>query len=1175
LVKFWKSFILFLIIIISIFGLNPPGLNAQNNDLDEYEVYLNFRYRGIIKTVVISYYKNDEFYLPVSELFSLFSIEHSIDGLVIQGEFGIDRTPYTIDLKQNIIKFDNSRTKITVNDFLVKEIDSYLRADLFYQAFGLNFSIDFNNLTLSLETDRELPAIQQAIRQQRRELADSYLSPQIQYDLRYDRERPFLDGGFLDYNLSTNITPNSSVYNLNTSVGLQVYGGDLQGAIFGSYSNNFTTFGTDNLRWRYMYRDTKWLSKIVIGQTTTDGFSANSYTGIRLTNDPIEPRLFFDEYEVQGETIPQSEVELYMNNALIDFQQSDELGNYRFLTPITYGSSQLNLKIYGPTGQIIERSQRIQVPFTFQPEGVFHYTLNAGRLDNPIFGKTTQDYTAQVNGAYGITEWLTAKGGVEYYQGYHNRLPTFTSSLSSRIASNYIFTVEAASQAYYRGLLNVIYANSASFNIDYTNFTEGFSIYNPSNDDKRLVASVFYPFKFWGLPFNLRASTFSKIRNSSRNLSTFRLDANSRLGKLNLRIGYSDQYSGKIDLLNPTETAYLETSATYSLSRNRNFPPYLRGVFLRAQMRYQPTVDEFDSAELLISRNVFQRGRFQLSFGRNFNANYNTLRFSLVVELNKARSSSTFNNIRGNNNFTQNIRGSIGYDSNYQNFIFTSRNQVGRSGAAIQLFVDNNNNGSFDDGDDPIKGNAVRVKRSGATSTTKNGVLYYTQMQPYFYYNMEMNKANIQNPMLVPEFEKFGLITDPNRFKKVEIPFYMSGVMEGMVERLLESGSKTGVSGLRVFLTSEDGDVRKEIRTFSDGSFYDYEIPPGKYVLEVDSTQLNILNRKSIPAKLEFEVKAIPEGDFVEGLSFLLVPIPKEEPESTPPTNLGTSQTTNSGGGVSIGYSIAVDSLAHNQCRYRIQLGSYNNISDAKNILQNYDQGAESYIIHNEPINLYAVRTGLFQEWSKASEFLTEIAPKYPYAAVVNQCNETNTTNFKQSGIRFELELATFSTAEQANSYKNNLRHQLAPDSLSTYDDPESQLFKVLYGPFNTIQSAQKVKNKIINSTAIADILIAKREAPAQIINANFKYLLQLGEFESTRKASLYALRIEEEYSLKSKILIDEREQVILVLEGVFTDFDKIVNTRKQIMNNSNFKTPIIHLMEKKFEESARLEVFR
>ncbi|MEX2363746.1 MAG: hypothetical protein WD597_08985, partial [Balneolaceae bacterium] len=675
----------------------------------------------MVNSVITSYYKNNEFYLPISELFSLFKVDHTIESLTVEGRFSVEQTSYKIDLTNNRVHFGWDSYNITADDYLIKELDFFLRPSLFKEIFGLDFTINFNTLTINLNTDKELPVIAQALRKQRRSMADGNRFKEEKYELRFDRERPFLDGGFVDYNLSSNINPDQTVYNFNTNLGLQVYGGDLQGSVFGSYSDNYNNFATNNLRWRYMYRDKTWLTKLTIGQSTTDGMFRNAYTGLRITNEPIEPRRLFDEFEIQGNTISESEVELYLNNMLVDFQQADEMGNYRFLTPITYGASRFDLKIYGPSGEVLERSNRIQVPFTFQPKGVFNYNLNVGQLDNPFIGSTDQSMTIQGNGAYGINNWLTAKAGVEYYEGFHDQVPTFTSTLSSRIFSHYLLTLEGATNAYYRGILNVIYPNSASINFDYTEFTSGFGIYNPSNDDKRVIASAFYPFNFFGLPFSLRASSFSRFRNTNSS-TTFRLDANTRISKLNIRLGYNDRFIGTPDLLNPTNTAYLESSATYNIPRSRSLPPFIRGAFLRGQMRYMPSTSRVESAEFLISQNVFKKGRLQLSYGRNFFGNFNSMRFSLVIDFNKIRSSTTLNNMRGKNNFTQNVRGSIGYDTNYNNLLFTSRDQVGKSGAAIKLFVDNNANNIFDEGDDSIAENAVRINRSGASSISKNGI---------------------------------------------------------------------------------------------------------------------------------------------------------------------------------------------------------------------------------------------------------------------------------------------------------------------------------------------------------------------------------------------------------------------------------------------------------------------
>jgi len=853
-------------------------VHAQSNEDEDFEVYLSFRHRGVINDVVISYYKNDEFFLPLNDLFSIFQIESNTIGLITSGKFGVEQIPYSVDFSNQKIIFGSKQYLISRDDYLIKDLDNYIPPRLFLDIFGLDFSIDFNNLSLILETEKELPIIVRAIRNQRRQVADRNKIGIEYHPLAKGRERSFLDGGFLDYSLSSSFNQSNTSYNFNTALGLQLAGGDLQGSVFGNYNNPDFVFETNALRWRYVFRESPMLSSVMIGQTSLDGVTKVPYTGIRLTNEAYEPRRFFDEFEIQGTTFPESEVELYLNNSIIDFQQADALGNYRFLTPLYYGSSQLDLKIFGPTGQTVQRSSRIQVPFVFLPKGVFNYTLNAGKLDNAFIGTTQKSNVFQLNGTYGLTSWATSKIGIEYFkdQTSGNEKPALTGTLSSRILTNYILTLQGVSGAYYRSALNAIYPNSASFNFDYTNYIDLNEIYNSAGNTQQFIGNVFYPINIKGFPLSVRSSIFSRFREDA-NFSTFRLDINTRLSKVNLRLGYSERLIDSFKLFDTNNVSLFESSATYNVSRNPNIPNFLRGTFIRGQVRFSPTDSKLESFEALFSRSLLKKGRLQFSYGKNLKSGFNSFRFNFVIDFGKVRSNSTVATVGENFTATQNLRGSVGYDSNYNNFLFTSRDQVGRSGTAIQLFVDNNNNKIFDEGDDSIPEGVVRVGRSGTSSTQKNGVLYYTQMQPYFRYNLEMNKGSIRNPMLVPEIEKFSILTDPNTFKRVEIPFFMSGIIEGNVLRKFESGSLKGIGGLKLILSSLDKDFKKEIRTFSDGSYYEYELPPGNYEIYVDPSQLDILNVTSKPEKIEFVVQAVPEGDFIEGISFELIPFGQEE----------------------------------------------------------------------------------------------------------------------------------------------------------------------------------------------------------------------------------------------------------------------------------------------------------
>ncbi len=69
------------------------------------------------------------------------------------------------------------------------------------------------------------------------------------------------------------------------------------------------------------------------------------------------------------------------------------------------------------------------------------------------------------------------------------------------------------------------------------------------------------------------------------------------------------------------------------------------------------------------------------------------------------------------------------------------------------------------------------------------------------------------------------------------------------------------------------------LRTFTDGTFYTFGLIPGKYTLRPDPKQLDYIGKSSEPGELEFEIKALANGDFVSGLAFNL--LDKSDPSLT------------------------------------------------------------------------------------------------------------------------------------------------------------------------------------------------------------------------------------------------------------------------------------------------------
>jgi hypothetical protein len=94
--------------------------------------------------------------------------------------------------------------------------------------------------------------------------------------------------------------------------------------------------------------------------------------------------------------------------------------------------------------------------------------------------------------------------------------------------------------------------------------------------------------------------------------------------------------------------------------------------------------------------------------------------------------------------------------------------------------------------------------------------------------------------------------------------------LEGTVFKESANGLE-GVGGLGLLIQRVgESEPLEIIRTFSDGGFYAFGLLPGKYTLVVDQKQLEYMNVSAEPGILEFEIKALVDGDYLEGLDFVL-----------------------------------------------------------------------------------------------------------------------------------------------------------------------------------------------------------------------------------------------------------------------------------------------------------------
>ncbi|HKJ69445.1 MAG TPA: hypothetical protein VKA68_15920, partial [bacterium] len=571
---------------------------------------------------------------------------------------------------------------------------------------------------------------------------------------------------------------------------------------------------------------------------------------------------------ITGVTTADSEVELYRNNRLIDYTTATENGEYSFTFPLTYGSSQISLKIYGPTGEVEEVSRRIQIPFTFLPKGSVYYHVNAGRLDNLYKPWHLRRFRSNASVSVGATNWFTGTLGANYIQEENGEIPYFYSSLSARILTQYLINLDLIPDAFYRITGSVVYPSSTSWRLVFTHYTNQ-GLFNPAGLTQKLSANMFIPFRVFQIPVTTHA-VLDAQRYADENIwMRHRTQFSIKLRRLRLRFGYRGTVTS-----HTTQTTflddYLTASAMFTVPRKSYFPRILHNASLTAELEYSENFESLENLQIHFSKAVFRSGYFRLTYERNLLQDASMIEATFSLDLGKTRSTSTVRKVRDEPAYAQNFRGTIGFDSHQDKVFFHDRQQVGRAASTIRLFVDENNSGGYDEGERVLNEQAVRIVDAPMRAKNHKNGIRFMQLEPYRRYNLEINKSAIREPMLVPEFDQFAIRTDPNACKPIDIPFYLTGIIDGKVMRQSAQGLKP-VAGLRVLLKSKDGKFEKTVKTFADGSFYAMEIPPGEYEMEIDENQLAFLDTDPYPTEQTFTVEPNAEGDMIDGLNFALV----------------------------------------------------------------------------------------------------------------------------------------------------------------------------------------------------------------------------------------------------------------------------------------------------------------
>lgn len=842
-------FFLFLFFIISF----PHKLKAQNGKDNYEEISVFLVVQGIGGFDISAIYKDDQIFIPVSEIFQCLKINQkkSIDNDSISGFFLSESNKYYISYPGNSIFINNKLNQVTENELIKTESSGLaLKIDQFGKLFGLDCKFDFSNLMIELKTSHELPVIRELrLEQIRRNI--SRLRGEIKVDTTFERKYHVFKGGMADWAVySTQVNNGKTETRALLGLGGELLGGETNIEINYSSRSNFEK-RQQQYSWRWANNNSKIVKQISVGKIHSNSVASiySPLIGTVITNTPTTYRRSFGTYAMTDFTEPGWSVELYINNVIVDFTTADASGFFKFDIPLVYGASNITVKFYGPWGEERLKEQRISVPFNFLPVGELQYSIAGAMVQD-----TSHSIFSRSEFNYGISRHLTIGGGYEYLSSIKSAPSIPFVSASAQLFNNLLLNGEYAHGVRSKTNISYNFPNNFVIDIDYTKYVhEQKAITFNYLEERRIRVS---------LPILLnKIKAYSRLSYSQNVLK-------------------ETSYSTAEAIIS---TFYKNVSANFTANANwlGKYDPYIYGnlalgyrfsrtLSIRPQIQYDFSNKNLIYTKLEIENNFSRKCNLSLIWENNIRSQFNSIELTFRYDLSFSQVSF---NTRISKNYImtgENARGSIALGSGNNKVIPTSRTQVGRAGLTIVPFLDINNNNHRDKNEPITPGLNIRINGGSILPNSKDSIIRIMDLEPFASYMLEFSDTQFDNIAWQLQNKTISVLMDPNQFKLLEIPIKIMGEINGII--YIKTGSNLKAQGrIQINIFNTAGKQVAKTQSESDGYFNYIGLAPGKYYAEIDSMQLSRLNAVSTPVRFDFEILASENGDIIDNIEFTIL----------------------------------------------------------------------------------------------------------------------------------------------------------------------------------------------------------------------------------------------------------------------------------------------------------------
>ncbi|MDB5491544.1 MAG: hypothetical protein JWO78_1393 [Micavibrio sp.] len=611
----------------------------------------------------------------------------------------------------------------------------------------------------------------------------------------------------------------------------------------------------------YRFGDVTSVSGSMIGNSSQE-------RGVFVTNKGVTQDTTKTYTEINGDSHPGWDVELYRNESYIDFRRVGTDGRYDFgKVDLFAGSNDFKLLFYSPQGERSEEHRLVNVDSgALLKGGIGRYSASLTEKGKSVYSRTPQKgesiphfgatYDFGVNGLGTVSTAISGNDDGGQYRTF----------LETDLATAFLDTFFNASLAYdntssaFGGQLRArrnFGKQSANIGYSYNSpkFNPGSATAGASNRDS-------YTASFGGPLFQelyiLKNSTYNLGTSYSENYdgstgTQSGVSFTTRVSSVVFNAGI--QYNTTTSPGNPLNG----TPASSSDSSSANFG--LRGGMfggswrLGAQYQVLPK-KEFQGAEAEYTRTIAENLDSTTSVSYEPQSRLTTGKIGLNWITSKAVISPSVQ-YDTNKNVVASVSAHFGLaaDPSLSNIRMSGEYFTGSGGVSARIFQDANGNGIFDDGDRLLQdANVIAIQGQQSATSGENGIAFIANLPKNILTDITVDAGGSESAYGISLFKGVAVLPHPGGVTKLDFPIVESGEIDGQAEFAAETGSSTPARGLTVSLIAPDGKVQKFANAESDGYWSISMVEPGTYYMTANGDAAD--PGYFIPRMMEFK----PDG---------------------------------------------------------------------------------------------------------------------------------------------------------------------------------------------------------------------------------------------------------------------------------------------------------------------------